>query len=84
VAAAALLVWNGTVNRRRTTEVLEQFKARGVGGVFVHPRCGLVTEYLSKEYLDQWEWTLQECRRLGWSVTFTTRTPGLPARPADW
>ncbi|MFW6106909.1 MAG: glycosyl hydrolase [bacterium] len=57
-------VWNGKVSRERTTEVMEQYAARGVGGVFVHPRPGLITEYLSREFFEQWKWTLSECKRL--------------------
>ncbi|HEX4086188.1 MAG TPA: hypothetical protein VHY22_14830, partial [Chthoniobacteraceae bacterium] len=60
-----LWVWNGEVTEARITEMLEQFAARGMGGVFVHPRPGLVTEYLSERWFQLWGFALAECKRLG-------------------
>lgn len=59
------LVWNGEITRPRITAMLEQYKARGIGGVFIHPRPGLITEYLSPAWFDAWEFALAECHRLG-------------------
>ncbi len=58
-------IWNGDVNERRITEMLEQFAEQGVGGVFVHSRTGLLTEYLSERWFELWEHSLKECERLG-------------------
>ncbi len=58
-------VWNGEVTEERTTEMLRQYKKEGIGGVFIHPRPGLITEYLSPEWLRQWRFALDECKRLG-------------------
>lgn len=58
-------VWNGEVTERRITEVLEQYRARGCGGAFIHPRPGLITEYLSERWFALWRHALEECRRLG-------------------
>lgn len=58
-------VWNGEVSRRRITEVLEQYAARGCGGCFIHPRTGLVTDYLSDEWFELWGHALAESKRLG-------------------
>jgi hypothetical protein len=60
-----LWVWNGRVTAAGITERLEQVAAAGMGGVFVHPRAGLVTEYLSPEWFDLWGHALKECERLG-------------------
>lgn len=49
----------------RITEMLEQFAAQGMGGVFVHPRPGLITEYLSERWFELWRYALRECQRLG-------------------
>jgi len=62
---AVLWSWNGEVTRARITSMLEGFAARGIGGVFIHPRPGLVTEYLSEEWFALWTFALEECRRLG-------------------
>ena len=60
-----LWVWNGEVTETRITEMLEQFAAQGLGGVFVHPRPGLITEYLSGRWFELWRHALRECKRLG-------------------
>jgi hypothetical protein len=52
----AFWVWNGNVSENRITEMLEQFKKVGIGGGFVHPRQGLVTEYLSERWFELWHW----------------------------
>ncbi len=43
-------VWNEDVTREMIDEQLAGFKARGFGGVFIHPRYGLITDYLSPEW----------------------------------
>lgn len=60
-----LWVWNGEMSEARITEMLRQFAALGMGGVFVHPRPGLVTEYLSERWFELWGHALAECKRLG-------------------
>lgn len=60
-----LWVWNGQVNPERITEMLEQYVEAGIGGVFIHPRPGLVTEYLGEEWMEGYRHALAECRRLG-------------------
>ncbi|MGD2176107.1 MAG: glycosyl hydrolase [Candidatus Brocadiaceae bacterium] len=57
--------WNGDVSEERITEMLEQFAEQGMGGVFVTPRWGLITDYLSEQWFDLWEFALGECKRLG-------------------
>lgn len=55
-----LWVWNGDVNETRILEMLDQFAANGIGGVFVHARPGLVTEYLSDRWFELWAFALRE------------------------
>lgn len=62
---ALLWSWNGAMSRARITESLEGFVARRVGGVYIHPRPGLITEYLSDEWFALWGFALAECERLG-------------------
>ena len=59
------LVWNGEVTKARITVILEQFAAQHCGGVFIHPRSGLITEYLSERWFELWAFALRECERLG-------------------
>jgi len=49
--SAPLWVWNDRVTERQIEDQLADFKAHGLGGVFVHPRPGLITPYLSEEWL---------------------------------
>ncbi len=49
-----LWVWNGAITRERITTSLEQFAALGMGGVFIHPRPGLISEYLSESWFELW------------------------------
>ncbi len=58
-------VWNGDMSENRITEMLEQFKKVGIGGGFVHPRQGLITEYLSERWFELWRHALNESKRLG-------------------
>ncbi len=48
--------------------MLKDFKDNGFGGVFIHPRAGLITPYLSREWFDLCAFTLQEAKRLDLDV----------------
>ncbi len=60
-----LWVWNGEVTEAYIEEALDQFAANGIGGVFIHARPGLMTEYLSERWFGLWAYALNECRRRG-------------------
>ena len=60
-----LWVWNDELAWPRLREQLGQFKRQGMGGVFVHPRPGLMTEYLGEEWFRLWRLSLEEGKRLG-------------------
>lgn len=47
-------VWNGKMTRKRIGEMLAVMAEQGMGGVFIHPRPGLITEYLSAEWFELW------------------------------
>jgi len=49
----------------RLTELLENLARVGYGGVFLHPRPGLITEYLSPRWFEVIRHCITECRRLG-------------------
>jgi hypothetical protein len=56
---APLWVWHGVVTKEKIREQLIDFKEKGIGGVFVHPRYGLITEYLSDEWFDLFDYTVK-------------------------
>ena len=62
---APLYVWNTTVTREMIDRTMTDLKDKGFGGVFVHPRSGLVTEYLSNEWYDLFRYTLEKGKQLG-------------------
>ncbi len=60
---APLMVWNDVMTEAELEKQLDEFKEQGFGGVFVHPRPGLVTPYLSERWLELWRFTVDECRK---------------------
>ena len=44
--------WNCKLNKEQLSRQIEQFKEMGLGGFHMHVRTGLVTPYLSDEYMD--------------------------------
>jgi hypothetical protein len=63
-----LWVWNDEMDAGRVKEMLQQYRRQGMGGAFVHPRPGLMTEYLGPEWFRMWGEAIQEGKRLGLSV----------------
>ena len=47
---APLWVWNDEMTEEQILDQLTDFKEKGLGGVFVHPRPGLITPYLSPRW----------------------------------
>jgi len=66
--SAPLWVWNTKVTRADIDTMLYGFKKNAFGGVFVHPRPGLITEYLSKEWFDDYAYTVRKAKELGLDV----------------
>jgi len=50
--SAPFWVWNKSISKEDIDRTLREFKKRGFGGVFLHPRYGLMTEYLSSHWFD--------------------------------
>lgn len=63
--SAPFFVWNGAVSREKIEKHLKDFKAQGIGGVFIHPRWGFITEYLGDEYKELVKFTVETASRLG-------------------
>ena len=47
--------WNGKLDKKELERQAEILKEMGFGGAFMHSRCGLSTEYMSKEWLSHVE-----------------------------
>ena len=63
-----LWVWNADMKYSDVDRMLEDFKDKGFGGVFIHPRPGLETEYLGQEWFDLWEYSLEKGKELGLDI----------------
>ena len=61
-------VWNNRITEQQIDEQLSDFKEKGIGGVFVHPRPGLVTPYLSDEWFSRFGYAVKAGKKLGMQV----------------
>lgn len=66
--SAPLWDWNDLITEEGIAFQMEEFKKAGIGGVFVHPRPGLVTEYLSEDWFHLFDYTVQKGKELGMKV----------------
>jgi hypothetical protein len=65
---APFWVWNNDVSIEDIDRTLTEFKDKGIGGVFIHPRYGLITEYLSDEWWELVDYSLQKAEELDLNV----------------
>lgn len=66
--SAPLWDWNERITEEGIDFQLREFKKAGIGGVFVHPRPGLLTEYLSEDWFHLFDHTVQKGKELGLKV----------------
>ncbi|MBO9618262.1 MAG: hypothetical protein J7539_04425 [Niabella sp.] len=65
---APLWVWNTRVTTAQIDSMLSGFKANAFGGVFIHPRPGLITEYLGTDWLALYKHAVQKAAALDMNV----------------
>lgn len=66
--SAPLWTWNDDVTEQQIDEQLADFKDKGIWGVFVHPRPGLITDYLSDRWNDLFRHTVERAKQLDMQV----------------
>ncbi|MFZ2054268.1 MAG: hypothetical protein WAU81_08725, partial [Candidatus Aminicenantales bacterium] len=66
--SAPLWVWNDRVTKDEIETQLANFQSKGIGGVFIHPRPGLITPYLSEEWLELCRHAVMTGKTLGMKV----------------
>lgn len=66
--SAPLWDWNEQITEEGIDFQMKAFKKAGIGGVFVHPRPGLLTEYLSDEWFHLFDYAVQKGKELGMKV----------------
>ena len=78
---APFFVWNSDTKKSDIDRAMEEFKRVGAGGGFIHPRMGMVTEYLSEDWWELCKYTLQRGKELGLDVWLYDEN-GFPSGPA--
>ncbi|HKO82141.1 MAG TPA: hypothetical protein VJU78_17155, partial [Chitinophagaceae bacterium] len=66
--SAPLWVWNSIITKEDIDFMLADFKDKAFGGVFVHPRPGLITPYLSPEWNEMFSYAVKKGKELGLEV----------------
>lgn len=67
-ASAPLWVWNDRLSEDQIRNTLRDLAGQKVLQVFVHPRPGLMTPYLSEEWFRLWKAALDEAKKLDMNV----------------
>ncbi len=67
-STAPLWVWNDMLTEQQIVSTLEDLAGQNVRQVFVHPRPGLMTPYLSPQWFRLWKVALEEAKRLDMNV----------------
>ena len=65
---APFFVWNYKITKEEIDNYMNDFKKSGSSQVFVHPRPGLITEYLSEEWFGLFKYTVDKAKELGMKV----------------
>ena len=63
-----LWVWNGKVTEKELDRMLVELKDAGFGGLFVHPRPGMITAYLSDDWFNMYKYTVAKGKEMGLEV----------------
>ena len=67
-STAPLWVWNDQLTEQQITDTMRDLAGQHVKQVFVHPRPGLMTPYLSADWFRLWRVALKEAERLDMNV----------------
>jgi hypothetical protein len=65
---APFFVWNYKITKEEIDRYLNEFKKQGSSQVIIHPRPGLVTEYLSDEWFGLFKYAVDRGRELGMNI----------------
>jgi len=65
---APLWVWNNEVSMEDIDFSMAELKKQGMGGVYIHPRRGLITEYLSDEWFELVAYSMKKAKEVGLNI----------------
>lgn len=66
--SAPLWVWNTKVTYADIDRMLSELKEQGFGGAFIHPRPGMITDYLSDDWFDLYKHSVETGKKLGMDI----------------
>ena len=66
--SAPLAVWNSKVTEAEVERTMRELKDAGFGGLFIHPRPGMITEYLGDEWFSLYKHAVEFGKELGINV----------------
>ena len=61
-------VWNADITKEEINKFMNSFKEAGSSQVFIHPRPGLITEYLSDNWFELYQYAVEKGKELGMDV----------------
>lgn len=61
-------VWNGDITKAGIDEKMLDYKNAGCGGIIVHPRPGLITDYISDKWYELFRYTVNKGKELDMDV----------------
>jgi len=67
-SSGPLWVWNDMLTEEQITSTMQDLARQNVKQVFVHPRPGLMTPYLSDRWFELWQVALAQAERLDMNV----------------
>ncbi len=67
-STAPFWVWNDEVTKIKIDQQLPDFKKKGISQVFIHPRPGLITEYLSEEWFELVKYAVDKGKELDMKI----------------
>ncbi|MEI6047256.1 MAG: glycosyl hydrolase [Bacteroidota bacterium] len=65
---APFFVWNADITKEEIHNFLIEFKNAGSSQVFIHPRPGLITEYLSEKWFELYKYAVEQGKELGMNI----------------
>jgi hypothetical protein len=65
---APFFVWNGEITKEEIDNFLTGFKKAGSSQVFIHPRPGLITGYLSDKWFELFKYAVEKGKELDMNV----------------
>lgn len=67
-STSPFFVWNGEVTEADIDFFMDSYHAQGIRSIFIHPRPGLITEYLSDRWFQLVRYTVDKGAKLGMEV----------------